>query len=187
MKVSSPLSRVAALLAVAGVVGLAGCASSSTPTGADGVPGASPTPTPTPPWPDDSGPVVVIEFERDGTPTTLTGELKPGGLLSCVGDSITIANKSPEAGVGVSFDVVDDDRVLSWVVGDDLVAQFSGSGALQMEVGDDGATTYTALGAEGWASVQPRDPALASIGDYDPSVAEQLDATSSFTATCPAP
>ncbi|AXH34235.1 hypothetical protein DVJ78_01270 [Humibacter sp. BT305] len=175
------------MLVVAGAVVLAGCASGPGMSTADDDPGATPQPTPTVPWQDGSGPVVVIEFERDGKPTTLTGELQPGGLLSCVGDSVTIANKSPEAGVGVSFAVADDDRVLSWVVGDDLVAQFSGSGTLQTEVGDDGSTTYTALGAEGWASVQPRDPALASIGDYDPSGAEQLDATSSFTATCPAP
>lgn len=181
------MSRVAAALVVVGAVALAGCASGPGASEAEAGPRATATPTPTAPWAEGSGPVVVIEFERDGEPTTLTGELQPGGLLSCAGDFVTIANKSPEAGVGVSFAVADDDLVLTWVVGDDLVAQFSGSGTLEAEVGDDGATTYTALGAEGWASVQPRDPALSSIGDYDPSVAEQLDATSSFTATCPAP
>lgn len=175
--------RVPAVLAAAGALTLAGCASGATTSDAES---ATPTPTQTAPWPDGSGPVVVIEFERDGTPTTLTGELRPGGLLSCAGELATAANKSPDAGVGASFSTDGGDLALSWVVGDDLVAQFSGHGSIQSEAADGGATTYTVLGAEGRASVQPRDPALTTIGDYDPKVAEQLDATTSFTVTCPA-
>lgn len=192
MRVSARLvSRVAAVLLAAGALAVAGCAASPTTAGNDSSSEhatAAPTASPAQaaPWPADSGPVVAIEFEREGTPTTVTGEIQPGGLLSCAGGSVTIANKSPEAAVGVSFSVAGDDLVMGWVVGEDLVAQFSGSGSLESEVGEDGATTYTVLDAAGRASVQPRDPALTSIGDYDPSVAEQLEATTSFRVTCPA-
>ncbi len=181
--VARPLSALACAFAVS--VALSGCSANAGAPATEETAPSEQSPAPEVPWEEGTGPVAAIEFEFDGTATTLIGTFEQGGLLSCSGDLATIANTSPAPGLGATFATDGGPDVFTWVVGDDLVAQFSGEGSVQAEEGADGSTTYTVAGAEGRASVLPHDPAASAIGDYDMSGAPQVDAISSFTVTCP--
>ncbi|WP_368496207.1 hypothetical protein [Herbiconiux sp. A18JL235] len=178
---------LACAIALSGCSGLPSAVAPSAAKTSPSVADASSTPAAEAPWSEGTGPVAAIEFELDGTASTLLGTFEPGGLLSCTGDIVTIANTSPAPGLGVTFSAADEPAPLvsSWVVGDELVAQFTGSGEVVREEHPDGSIGYTVIGAEGRASVLPRDPAAAAIGDYDMKEARQVDAVSSFTVTCP--
>lgn len=169
------------VLVVAATLVLTGCAADTPETQ------PSETQSPQAPWGDDTSPGVFITFTDGDDAQTLSGRFAPDGLLMCDEEQVTVGNKSPAAGLGVTFSREPGQAgvVSGWVVGDERVAQFSGHGEPLAEPGADG-TTYTLIDAEGWIMQTPRDPELLQIGEYDMSGQERIDATLSFTVTCPA-
>ncbi len=175
-----------------GAVALSGCAPANTDTvtSTDDPSGAAQDSDEarTPPWGDDTTPTVILEFTQDGSVKELSGQFAPSGLLSCkeTGQS-AVSNKSPDPGLGVMFEFDPEKSVpvSGWVVGDEDVAQFLGNGVVTQTPSDEG-TIYSVVDADGWIAYAPRDPALSQINEHDMNAGERIDATLSFTVTCPA-
>ena len=146
-------------------------------------------PAPEAPWGSDDGSTVVIEFERDGETHTVRGEI-PLGLISCQADGkIAIASKLPDPGIGVMFqyEAATPVSTSAWVVGEEFAAQILATGTVALSPDEAGGQTFSVVGATGRASVLPREAGKDSIGDYEFGPDDQVEATSSFIVTCPAP
>lgn len=146
-------------------------------------------PAPGAPWGSEDGSTVVIEFERDGETHTVRGEI-PLGLISCQADGrIAIASKLPDPGIGVMFqyEAATPVSTSAWVVGEEFAAQILATGTVALSPDEAEGQTFSVVGATGRASVLPREAGKDSIGEYEFGPDDQVEATSSFIVTCPAP
>ncbi|MBZ2196812.1 hypothetical protein [Occultella gossypii] len=167
-------------LALTGCAGPGGSAGSAAPE--ESTPGS-----PEAPWGDDHTPTAIIEFEQGGEHHTVSGEI-PAGLMSCADNGvIAIGSSAPDPAIGVMFTYEPGTSIASsvWIVGDEYAAQVLADGVVTSAPAEDGGTTYSAVGATGRASVLPRDADLTEIGDYEFGPDDQVEATASFTVTCP--